>query len=259
MSIRKVLGKIPYAKDIRNGLRVFIHRGSKYICPFCGYASNDLMESGLDNEILYKYKIVGGGRRKSTCYRCGAYDREKLVYLFLRDNLKLFDGVTHFKILHVAPEKKLSDIIRSCSSLEHICGDLFCEGYPSYVHEMNILDLKFKDNTFDVIICNHVLEHIEDDRKAMSELYRVLKPGGTAILQAPISKCLEKTFEDFTVVTPAERERIFGQKDHVRIYGTDYKDRLESVGFVVKIESISKENQKYGLNPDEDLFVCLKL
>ena len=87
----------------------------------------------------------------------------------------------------------------------------------------------------------------------------MLKPGGTAILQVPISKCLDKTFEDFTIVTPIERERIFGQKDHVRIYGTDYKDRLESVGFVVKVENISKENQKYGLNPDEDLFVCLKL
>ena len=259
MSIRKMIGKIPYARNMMHQLRVFIHRGNKYICPFCGYGSTDLMERGLDNEVLHQYQIIGGGKRKCTCYQCGAYDREKLVYLFLRDNLKIFDKASKSKILHIAPEKKLSDKIRSCSFLEHICGDLFCEGYPSYVHEMNILNLIFEDSTFDIIICNHVLEHIEDDKKAMAELYRVLKPGGTAILQVPISKCLDKTFEDLTIVTPIERERIFGQKDHLRIYGMDYKDRLESVGFVVKVENISKENQKYGLNPDEDLFVCLKL
>ena len=93
--------------------------------------------------------------------------------------------------------------------------------------------MNFKDNFFDVIICNHVLEHVKDDQKAMSELFRVLKPEGFAILQIPISKTARETFEDFSITTPEDREKYFGQKDHVRIYGQDYKKRLESFVFII--------------------------
>ena len=96
---------------------------------------------------------------------------------------------------------------------------------------LDIADMNFEDNFFDVIICSHVLEHVKDDQKAMHELFRVLKPKGIAILQVPISKTARETFEDFSITTPEGREKYFGQKDHVRIYGKNYKERLNSVHF----------------------------
>ena len=104
-------------------------------------------------------------------------------------------------------------------NIDYLSADL---NSPSAMVKMDITNIKYEDNSFDVIICNHVLEHIPDDRKAMSELYRVLKPGGWAILQVPISLLLNKTYEDPTVTTPEEREKVFGQSDHVRIYAKDY-------------------------------------
>lgn len=130
--------------------------------------------------------------------------------------------------------------------------------------KIDITDINFGNDYFDFIICNHVLEHIRDDKKAMSELFRVLKPGGEAILQVPISKHNKKTFEDFSIILPEEREKYFGQKDHVRIYGKDYKKRLESVGFKVDLCDIKmflsiKEIKKCGLNEEEILYLCRKL
>lgn len=107
-----------------------------------------------------------------------------------------------------------------------------------YDIRLDITDMNFEDNFFVVIICSHVLEHVMDDRKAMSELFRVLKPKGIAILQVPISKTVRKTFEDFTITSPEEREKYFGQKDHVRIYGQDYKKRLQNIGFKVDLYDI---------------------
>jgi len=105
----------------------------------------------------------------------------------------------------------------------------------------DITDMNFGDSCFDFIICNHVLEHIQDDRKVMSELFSVLKLGGEAILQAPISKYNKEAFEDFSIISPEEREKYFGQKDHVRIYGKDYKERLERVGIKLKLYDIKKD------------------
>src|SRR4249920_3892182 len=112
---------------------------------------------------------------------------------------------------------------------------------PLAMIRMDISKIPYKANCFDVIICNHVLEHIPNDRQAMSDLYRVLKPGGWAILQVPISLSLDRTYEDPTAVTREEREKKFGQHDHVRIYAKDYKDRLENVGFTVEVYSFRKE------------------
>lgn len=108
------------------------------------------------------------------------------------------------------------------------------------------------------MVCNHLHEHVPADIDSMKELYRVLKPSGKAILQVPISKNLDKTFEDFSVTDPEEREIVFGQFDHVRIYGQDYTDRLSSVGFKVERINISREYEKYGLSMDEDIFIGKK-
>ena len=127
----------------------------------------------------------------------------------------------------------------------------------------NIIYMNFEDNFSDVIICNHVLEHIIDDRKAMSELFRVLRPWGFYILQVPIYKDAKETFEDFSIISSKEREKYFGQKDHVRVYGKDYKRRLESAGFKIELYDIKKdlsikEIKILGLNQEEILYVCQK-
>jgi ubiquinone/menaquinone biosynthesis C-methylase UbiE len=128
---------------------------------------------------------------------------------------------------------------------------------------MDITSINFPDSKFDVIICNHVLEHIENDKLAMKELFRVLKPGGWAVLLVPIDKNRTITYEDHTIVNPKQREKIFGQYDHVRIYGIDYKDRLSSAGFKVEIQDyVSKFSEedifKYGFQRGEDIFICYK-
>ena len=130
--------------------------------------------------------------------------------------------------------------------------------YDDTVQHMDITALPFPDGQFDWVICNHVLEHIEEDQKAMSELYRVLKPGGCALLQVPISRKLEITYEDFNIQSPEEREKHFGQNDHVRVYGNDYPKRLKSAGFEVEEIIPTPSQKKFGLNPKEVVFICNK-
>lgn len=128
---------------------------------------------------------------------------------------------------------------------------------------MDLTMTPWRDASFDAILCNHVLEHIPDDRQAMRELFRVLRPGGWAILQVPMDTRRATTFEDPTIVSPKARERAFGQADHVRIYGLDYKARLESVGFVVSVDPFVRElpvavRTRFALTPEEDVYFCVK-
>jgi ubiquinone/menaquinone biosynthesis C-methylase UbiE len=130
--------------------------------------------------------------------------------------------------------------------------------------KMDITDIVFKDNFFDVILCNHVLEHVLDDGKAMRELCRVLKPDGWAVIQVPIDPERERTYENPAIVLPEERERAFGQCDHVRVYGKDFKARLEKAGFNVHVHSYGRQFpnemiEKYSLFANEDIYVCRKL
>ncbi len=145
-------------------------------------------------------------------------------------------------------------------NLEYITTDL---NSPIADVKADICDLPFSNNEFDFIICNHVLEHIPDDTKAMQELYRILKPGGLAILQVPYNSDLEKTFEDDSITDPKERARIFGQYDHVRVYGMDYFEKLRSIGFKVEAVDYTKkfsdqDIQKFRLALGELIPVCRK-
>ena len=147
------------------------------------------------------------------------------------------------------------------SNLDYISVDL---NSPLAMVKMDITNILYEDNTFDVILCSHVLEHIIDDRKAIRELFRVLKPGGWAILQVPLSNENDKTLEEPSIISPRDRERIFGQKDHVRIYGRDYKDRLEKAGFTVKVDGYVRELgddkiKKHGLSEDQEIYFCTNL
>jgi len=234
--------------------------GWKFKCPICQSYLKRLTPFGLKLPVLTEKKVIGGGYRlNALCPVCNSLDRERLLYLYLLNKTNFF--TEELKLLHIAPEVGLSRVIKKHSNLDYLTSDI---NSNAVMVKMDITGIDLPDDSFDVIICNHVLEHIIDDKKAMHELYRVLKPGGWGILQVPISLSISKTFEDFSVVTPEKREDVFGQSDHVRIYALDYVDRLEESGFNVaqfkwwENEQFGAPKNKFGLIQDETLFVVTK-
>jgi len=185
-------------------------------------------------------------------------ERHRLLWLYLKNETAFF--TTDKKVLHFAPEQAFYSRFRQMKNLDYTTTDL---NSPLADVKADICNLPFKDNTYDVIFCNHVLEHIPDDTKAMQELYRVLKKGGMGIFQIPQDLNREVTFEDNSITDRKERAKIFGQYDHVRIYGKDYFDKLRSVGFKVDEVDYTKtlleeEITKYCLTKGEVLPVCYK-
>jgi len=261
--IKRVIPRTYYRKisNLYNYLRLLFLFGFKYQCNFCQGHFRKLSPDGLKNDVAMN--LVGGGYRYCLCPRCYSTDRERLIYWYIVNKTNILNLDKTINLLHVAPERNLQKILKSFSNIEYVSGDLNPLVNCDVI--LDITDIKFKDNFFDVIICNHVLEHVKDDQKAMHELFRALKPKGIAILQVPISKVLKQTFEDFSIKTPEEREKYFGQKDHVRIYGSeDYRNRLEGVGFKVELYDVKKDLNikniiKYGLNKNEILYICWKL
>jgi len=169
----------------------------------------------------------------------------------------LFNGVKK-KMLHVAPESQLARLFQEADCIDYLSADL---SSPTAMVRMDITDIQYPDGSFDVIYCSHVLEHVSDDKRAMRELHRVLKPGGWAILQVPISG--DETFEDPTVTSPEAREQLFGQDDHLRQYGPDYLDRLAAAGFSVSVDGFVRELNdreiiRCGLMRSEDVYFCAK-
>ena len=164
-------------------------------------------------------------------------------------------------MLHIAPELCYIDRFESMSNLDYITADIES---PLAKVKMDIHDIPFEDNSVDVIFCNHVLEHVDDDIRALNEIKRVLKPAGWAILQIPFFYPLkEKTYEDKSITDPKEREKAFGQDDHVRMYGKDYGDRLANVGFEVLAENFVKELPtetvaKHALPSEEVIYRVVK-
>lgn len=249
--------------SVRNGLRFIVsfkYSGDKYECPFCKGHFSTFLPAGLNIPVLKEKQVVGGGYRlNSTCPRCYSEDRERLIYLYLKKE-KQYVFSTGIKLLHIAPELNLAVKLKSNPYIDYISADLYS---PMADIQMDITDIKQPDNTYDVIICNHVLEHIDDDSRAMTELFRVLKKDGFAILQVPISYSIEKTLENSSITNPEDRERVYGQKDHVRIYGSDYKLRLKKAGFSVIEHRFAEDMESqgiknFGLLKDERLFVCSK-
>jgi glycosyltransferase involved in cell wall biosynthesis/CxxC motif-containing protein len=212
------------------------------------------------SEYIKKYDIIGSDLGNHSCPHCNCHDRERHLTLYF-SKLKYWEKIKSRKILHVAPEYYLSQVIRNLNPKEYICADLFPT--RSDVIKMDIKNIAYDNNYFDFIICNHVLEHILDDIKAMKELYRVLKVGGQAVLQTPYSPLIEKSYEDETIDNPQSRLEYFGQEDHVRVYGLDFFKRLEMVGFKLSIVESSKlftleESNYFGVNHKEDLILVTK-
>lgn len=184
-------------------------------------------------------------------------ERHRLLWLYLQEQTDFFSSKK--KVLHMAPEQCFLKRFQKLNH-EYMTADLYS---PIADVKADITDLPFEDDSFDVIFCNHVLEHIPDDTKAMQELYRVLKKGGMGIFQIPQDLNRATTFEDDSITDPKERAKIFGQYDHVRVYGRDYFDKLRSIGFQVKEVNYAKEISeelvdKYRLMKGEILPVVFK-
>ena len=180
-------------------------------------------------------------------------ERHRLLWLYLKNETSFF--TKPLKVLHFAPEQCFLKRFRALNNLEYTTTDLLS---PIADVKADICNLPFKDNSYDVILCNHVLEHIPDDTKAMQELYRIMKPGGWGVFQVPQDLNRDITFEDNTITDRKERTKIFGQYDHVRIYGQDYVERIASSGLKVNRINISYKYPDFGLNKEEDLFIGIK-
>jgi SAM-dependent methyltransferase len=241
---RTVLIRLSYI--IRPFVAYFL-RGEKYTDPIDGNSFRKFLPYGYE-------KVRENVLSPSTL----SLERHRLFWLYLKNETQFF--TKHLKVLHFAPEQAFYKRFRKMKNLEYTTTDL---NSPIATVKADICDLPFEDNAYDFIICNHVLEHIPDDTKAMQELYRVLAPGGTAILQVPYEADRKTTYEDNTITDPKERAKIFGQYDHVRVYGMDYFEKLVKIGFQVEALNYAaklseEEINKFCLTKGELLPVCRK-
>lgn len=192
------------------------------------------------------------------CPRCRSVARHRLLayYLFRECNFQY----ERLRVLHIAPERCLARRFATLENLEYLTGDL---AHPSVDIQFDLVSIPFPDNTFDVVFCLHVLEHVTDDVKALGEILRILRPGGWAILQPALNPAFEETHEDPTVADPEERLLRFESAGHVRIYGRDFAARLRAAGFDVSSRAVSAwlsrtAIQRFGLDPTEIFHVCTK-
>ncbi|MBH8551091.1 class I SAM-dependent methyltransferase [Nostocaceae cyanobacterium CENA357] len=227
-------------------LQVWFYGNARF-CPVC--QSN-----------VRVFKTAGVNHRPDImCPVCRTLERHRLIWTFFEKFTNLFDSNKKV-MLHIAPEYCFQRRLNQMQNIDYLTADLF---KPSAMVKMDITNIQYPDKSFDVIYCSHVLEHVLDDRKAMSEFHRVLKDQGWAVLQVPLNKNAPTTYEDPSITDPKERTKAFGQPDHVRVYGQDYEQRLIDTGFNVKRievkDIVSKEEiEKMRLRENEDIFLCTK-
>ncbi|MBV6405747.1 MAG: methyltransferase domain-containing protein [Flavobacteriales bacterium] len=234
---------------LKRWLRHRALRGNAVHCPLCGQGAVAFLPSG------------DPPRPHALCPFCGSLERTRMMALALHQR-GLPRAGQH--VLHVAPDRSLRERIRATPGITYTAGDKKEPGYtyPPGTMDLDVTALPFPADRFDLVICSHVLEHVPDDRTAMRELFRVLRPGGLAILLVPMS-ARPTTDEDPAVTDPQERRRRFGQHDHVRLYGRDYPDRLRAAGFTVTVEQPAQQLPptdvfRFGLKADEDLVLGTK-
>lgn len=231
-----------------------MNKEEAHSCPICSSHPEHFLPYGVSN------------RENAKCPECGSVERYRLLYLYLSQETTFLQ--TPNRVLDIAPVPSFTKLCQSIPNIQYISTDLFS---PRATVRSDVTRLPFPNNAFDYLVCYHVLEHVPQDIVAMQEILRVLKPEGTAFLQVPVDINRQKTLEDPSV-SPENYERIFGQKDHVRIYGSDFTKRLTDAGFHVQtikyVDQFSdREKEEYGLKDTyslllyttyEDLVVCQK-
>jgi SAM-dependent methyltransferase len=246
--LRKIPRKyIQYVSHYFLRVIAIFYYGNKVQCP-------------VDGRTYRKFLPYGRleSRPNALCPSSLSLERHRLMWLFLKEKTNFFTD--QLKLLHIAPELCFMKIFENMKNIDYISADIES---PLAKVKMDVHEIPFAENTFDVVFCNHVMEHVDDDIQAMSEIYRVLKPGGWAIIQSPVYMHLDKTLEDPSITDPLEKEQVFGQNDHMRKYGRDYGDRLRKVGFKVTEDEFLNElsaevRKRYALPVEEIIFFCEK-
>jgi len=204
--------------------------------------------------------IGGGGVVHCVCPFCESTDRDRHLLMYI-DRLRLLDNMDRPRVLHFAPEPCLASRIADTNPSEYIKADFYPRSAD--VRKVDMTSIPFEGDRFDLVVANHVLEHVSDDKLALSELFRVMKPGGFGIFQVPIDMSIAKTQEDKAINTPELREKHYGQRDHFRLYGADYPERLGNAGFIVTTDSFVQTlpehlAKRYALPNDEIIYLCVK-
>jgi SAM-dependent methyltransferase len=213
------------------------YRGDAKACPVCG--------------ATFRAMRRFQGRPDARCPGCDALERHRTLWLFIERKL----GIEQLRgrLLHVAPEATLERKFRALEDVDYVAGDLAPQR-PG-IMRLDVTAIDFPDASFDVVVINHVLEHVPDDRRAIEEIRRVLRPGGLVLMQHPMDERLEQTYEDPSISSPSARRAHFKQADHVRIYGRDFTDRLAGGGFAVERHRYAEEvpaeqRDRYALCPE---------
>lgn len=248
-----LLNTIPRPMLIRLSyvFRVFaplVYKGNNVECPVCEKSFRKFLSYGSNvahrDNVLCPYDLT--------------LERHRLMWIYLKNKSNFFTD--QLSVMHIAPEQCFHGKFKKQKNLNYTTGDLVS---PIADLHFDLHKIPLEDNQYDVIFCNHVLEHVEDDHQCMKELHRIMKPGGWGIFQVPIDSTRTETYEDPTITTPEEREKHFWQYDHVRLYGLDYPDKLRAAGFDVEIYDYHKDlpeeqAKRYRLQPDELLYVVKK-
>lgn len=242
--------------QLKSMLQKIIYRGSKVRCNICK----------LSYETFAPYGDPP--RFNAKCPNCGSLERHRLILRYLKEKTTFFkNNKKNIRVLHFAPEEFFYNSFSNHANIDYFPCDLFPDIFSfdkkKIIRKVDILSIPYEDNYFDYILCNHVLEHIVEDRIAMSELYRVMNNGGLGIFQVPIDYNLDLTYEDSSITTEKDRKKAFGQKDHVRWYGKDYKMRLSQIGFTVNedqfINTLKKDEIfRNGFSDNELIYCCTK-
>jgi SAM-dependent methyltransferase len=233
------------AVDLALAIRAIPFVGTRYVCPCCGWRLRAFTEGGFSLRT----------RHHGYCPRCNAKARHRRVWLFLQQHSNLFED--RLRLFHVSPKYSLSRRLVRMRNIEYVGADI--SNRPNIVLTMDVSAVPLRSRSVDAVICVHVLEHVDDDRAAMAELHRILRPGGWTLISVPL-RLDQPTYEDASITTPAAREAAFGETTHVRFYGHDLADRLAAAGFEVTLDLASELDDatidRYGLLDDENVFWC---
>ncbi|MCH2215820.1 MAG: methyltransferase domain-containing protein [Flavobacteriales bacterium] len=226
----------------------FLYRGKEVECSVC--------KNSFSKFLPYGSKVAL--RENVLCPHCLSLERHRLLWLYLNQKTNFFTD--SLDVMHIAPEQCFHGRFKRLKNINYYTGDLVS---PLAEYHFDLHDIPFEENKFDVVICNHVMEHVDDDLQCMRELFRILKPGGWAIMQVPIDYSRKETYEDSSIVSPEDRETHFWQKDHVRLYGRDYGKRLAKAGFTVKEDGFVQEidptlRERLRLQEEEIIFFLTK-
>jgi len=246
LAVALVARTVPRSLQIRvlRRVRLAILAGRSVCCPVC--------------DGRFRHFMADWNRPDAVCPRCGAHERHRLLWLYLRDRTAL--GREPLSLLHLAPEHGLERRLRALPGIEYLSADL---DSALAMEHFDITAIPHPDGSFDAIVCSHVLEHVPDDRAALRELARVLRPGGFAVLMVPLDAERATTYEDPAVVTPEERVRAYWQEDHLRLYGRDFPEIVHACGFdEVRTERFAEDlgaeaRRRYGLLTSDDVFVAV--